>query len=285
MRNVSLAAPAVRPAPPSYPLGHSDAELQRLEQARFLRDLTEDFLLRAGLREGMRVLDLGSGVGDVAFLAAEIVGPEGSVCGIDRSPEAVDLARRRAAATGHSNVTFVTDELEAVAYEAPYDAVIGRLILMYLPRPAAVMRRLADHLKPGGIMAFQEMLVPLVRSMPEGPLFRRCTGWVTETLQAAGADIAMGGKLHTNFVEAGFPDPEMIVLGRAEAGPNSAVYDFLAGALRSLLPVAEKMGVTTAEEVGIDTLAARLRDEAVRQRACILPPPFVGAWARIGARQ
>jgi hypothetical protein len=118
-------------------------------------------------------------------------------------------------------------------------------------------------------MAFQEMLVPLVRSMPEGPLFRRCTGWVTETLQAAGADIAMGGKLHTTFVEAGFPDPEMIVLG----------------ALRSLLPVAEKMGVTTAEEVGIDTLAARLRDEAVRQRACILPPPFVGAWARIGARQ
>jgi cyclopropane fatty-acyl-phospholipid synthase-like methyltransferase len=65
---------------PTYALGRSDDEHARLtEQARFLRPLTERFLKKAGIAPGMTVLDVGSGVGDVAFLLAELVGPEGKV--------------------------------------------------------------------------------------------------------------------------------------------------------------------------------------------------------------
>ena len=90
-----------------YVFGHSDAELQRLiDQSRFLGDLTEQVLRQAGLGPGMRVLDIGCGAGDVSFLAASLVGATGSVLGIDKSPEAVALAHKRAVQAGLSNVQF-----------------------------------------------------------------------------------------------------------------------------------------------------------------------------------
>src|SRR3982751_270389 len=90
-----------------YVLGHSDAELERLMvQSRLLGNLTEQILRQAGLQPGMRVLDLGCGPGDVSFLAASIVGPSGSVRGVDRSHEPIALARERAARAGLTNVTF-----------------------------------------------------------------------------------------------------------------------------------------------------------------------------------
>jgi SAM-dependent methyltransferase len=83
---------------PRYILGHDRDELDRLiDQARFFGDLTEEVLRRAGVGPGMRVLDLGCGTGDVSFLAARLVGPTGAVLGVDRSPEAVAVAERRAA--------------------------------------------------------------------------------------------------------------------------------------------------------------------------------------------
>ena len=60
----------------------------------------------AGIRPGMRVLDLGCGAGDVTFVAADLVGPEGSVVGVDRSPEALARARLRAGQRGLTQVRF-----------------------------------------------------------------------------------------------------------------------------------------------------------------------------------
>src|SRR5690242_8264920 len=82
----------------AYALGHSDWELKRLSiQARLTNPITRRFFLDAGLAPGMRILDVGSGAGDVAFLAAEIVGTAGEVIGTDRSATALVTARERAA--------------------------------------------------------------------------------------------------------------------------------------------------------------------------------------------
>ena len=73
-----------------YVLGHSDPELNRLAmQSAFWGELTEEVFRRAGIGVGMHVLDIGSGAGDVAFLAARLVGPTGSVLSIDRSEDAI----------------------------------------------------------------------------------------------------------------------------------------------------------------------------------------------------
>src|SRR5690348_7553116 len=78
---------------PAYYLGHSDRELDRLKtQARVIDPITRRFFREAGLIAGMRVLDVGSGAGDVAFLVADLVGDSGEVVGVDRAPNAVAAA-------------------------------------------------------------------------------------------------------------------------------------------------------------------------------------------------
>ena len=90
---------------PQYVLGRSETESQRLvKQADFLRPSTERVFRKAGIKEGMHVLDLGCGAGDVSFLAAELVGPTGSVVGIDVDPGVLAVARvRRKQAVSHGS--------------------------------------------------------------------------------------------------------------------------------------------------------------------------------------
>src|SRR4030095_15790859 len=90
-----------QPSTTEHVYGRSPEEHARLAlQARILRPYTERFFRAAGLAPGMRVLDIGSGIGDVAMLAAEIVGPNGRVVGIDRDPSFLETARRRAEGNG-----------------------------------------------------------------------------------------------------------------------------------------------------------------------------------------
>ena len=91
----------------AYVLGHSDQEIARLKvQARLLEPITRQFLREAGIAAGMRVLDIGSGAGDVAFLAADMIGPSGEVVGSDTAPAAVAAATRAARERGLHNVCF-----------------------------------------------------------------------------------------------------------------------------------------------------------------------------------
>jgi len=75
-------------------------------ESAFWDELTEEVLRRAGIGARMHALDIGSGAGDVAILAARLTGPSGSVLGIDRSEDAVRRASQRAAAEGLSWCRF-----------------------------------------------------------------------------------------------------------------------------------------------------------------------------------
>ncbi len=127
-----------------YPLGYSEQEARRLaDQAALLEDLTEDVLRRAGLLHGMRVLDVGCGVGDVSLLAARLVGADGNVLGVDKASSSVETARRRVASLGVTNARFEEADLATFETNQEFDAVVGRLVLLYLPDPAIVLRRAA----------------------------------------------------------------------------------------------------------------------------------------------
>ena len=92
-----------------YLFGHSATETERLRlQARIFALYTARFLEDAGIVRGMKVLDVGTGAGDVALLLADLVGPEGSVIGVDSNPELVETARARVAEAGLGNVSFVS---------------------------------------------------------------------------------------------------------------------------------------------------------------------------------
>jgi SAM-dependent methyltransferase len=122
-----------------YEFGSGEDELARLEvQGKALALATRMIFAAAGIRAGMRVLDLGCSAGDVAFVAADLVGPEGCVIGVDRSTQALGRARLRAGQRGLTQVEFVIHD---PAPGGSFDAIVARLILMYVPDPAAVLRQ------------------------------------------------------------------------------------------------------------------------------------------------
>jgi ubiquinone/menaquinone biosynthesis C-methylase UbiE len=267
-------------APNDYALGHNHDELQRLiGQSRFLGELTEELLRAAGIRPGMRVLDVGCGAGDVSFLAASLVGRDGSVVGVDRAAEAIALAKRRALDAGLANVSFVTQELQELATDARFDAIIGRLVLMYFPQPHVLLRRLLELLNPGGIVAFHEFDVTRATSEPHVPLLERSATRVVEALRCGHADPRMGLRLAQTFREAQLPTPRMIAHARVGTFADAALFLQLAGITRTLLPVMEKHGIATAAEVDVDTLAERLQRAVQAADATVVAPLFVGAWA------
>ena len=266
-----------------YPLGYSEDEARRLaEQAALLEELTADVFRRAGIERGMQVLDIGCGVGDVSFLAASMVGTEGSVLGVDRSPSSVETARLRASSRGVQNVFFEKSELAAFETDRKFDAMIGRLVLLYVPEPASVLRRLSRHVTPGGIVVFQEFDISQLSQSPPSEVFEQMKKRIQTAFTASGTELDMGTKLYSTFLLAGLQAPSMNAVTPVGCGPKWYGYDYMVGVLRSLLPLIERSGIANASEIGIETLAKRLQDDAIANRRVNFLPRVVGAWTRIG---
>lgn len=269
--------------PGTYLMGRSEAETRRLmAQHRLYGPFTRYLLENAGIEGGMKVLDVGSGAGDVALLAAELVGPTGSVVGVDQDPEVLETASARAEASGFANVSFHAGDFREGVPGDGFDAVVGRLVLLYVPDPAAALRGLVERLKPGGVVAFGEFnfLPESVVVHPSTPTSERLWAWMQAVVRGVGLDPATGYNLRDTFLNAGLPEPEMNVCSPVGGGPDYLGYDYGAESLRSMLPLILKLGIATEEEVGIDTLAERLRAELVASGGVIKNPDLVGAWTR-----
>jgi hypothetical protein len=168
-----------------------------------------------------------------------------------------------------------------LGYSEEFDAVIGRLVLLYQPDPAAVLRRFRSFLKRNGVIAFQEMDIETASQVPAFETFTRVRSWILSGFKAARAELNMGSKLLPTFLNAGLPRPTMIAASRVESGPNSKVYAMTAQIVQSLLPLVERTGAATVEEAAIGTLADRLRKDAAANESVIFWPRLVGAWSRL----
>ncbi len=194
-----------------YLLGSTDAEHERLiRQAVRLAPVTERFFREAGIGAGQRVLDLGSGVGDVAMLAARLVGPSGEVVGIEWDTRSITRARTRAAEAGLRNVTFTQSDVAQFSSDKPFDAAVGRYILQFLPDPVAVLRSLSQRVRPGGVIAFQEgSWAPFVLLSAHLPLWSASVSLLHEASLRSGVNLEIGLALHKVFQDAGLPMPNM----------------------------------------------------------------------------
>jgi SAM-dependent methyltransferase len=227
----------------------------------------------------MHVVDLGAGPGDTALLAARLVGPTGSVLGVERSAEQVATARKRVAGLGVDNITFREGDVAALdgilaEHPVPVDAVIGRLILMWVPGRLDVLRTCATALPSGALVFALEIDIEYDFALPASPLWRDVERWVRQSLGALGAESRMGPNLYRAFLTAGLPAPTL------------DTRTFMRGAavnvVRAFLPVLADLGVDT-EAIGIDTLEERLRADLVAHDAVAILPPLTGAWARLPA--
>jgi SAM-dependent methyltransferase len=271
-------------AEPGYQLGSDAAELKRLDlQGRVLAPATRYILTAAGVGRGMRVLDLGSGAGDVAFLAAELVGPAGEVVGVDQSSDAVSRALARASERGLSNVRFLVGDIHDRVADGPFDAIIERLVLMYVPDPAAVLRTQAAVLRPGGVVVPIEPDLDSARALPPTPLVTQALAWVREAFTAAGIDPALGPRLWSRLLDAGLRPQGMVGVQPHFGSDDPDGAAILAGIVRTALPLIERSGVATVAEVGEDTLQQRIAEELASTPAVFAHPIQMSAWATTSA--
>jgi ubiquinone/menaquinone biosynthesis C-methylase UbiE len=259
-----------------------------VRQAQLYNPSTRRLFEQAGITAGMKVLDVGSGAGDVALLLADRVGPSGRVIGIDVGPAMVDLARTRVEALGLENVSFQVGDITGIELDDDFDAVVGRFVLIHLPEPVATLRSLLQHLRPGGIVAFQDSdATPAAVCIPPSPLTERVESWVKEAIRRAGLEMHMGFQLYHLLLEAGLPAPymssEAVVVGSRESNQAEMelVIEYTVNSVQTFLPLILKFGIATAEEVALDTLAQRFREESAKQRMVVrIGMDIISAWTR-----
>jgi len=201
----------------------------------------------------MRVLDIGSGAGDVAFLAAELVG----------------------------DVSFREGDPAELVFDRRFDAVVGRYVLLFQANAASMVRKVARHVRPGGLIVFHEPDWVGARAIPAAPIYDRCCAWIQEVFRLSGTDSNMAGRLFTTIVQAGLAAPTMRMQTFIAGGAASA--DFLqavAEITASLAPAMERHGVAASEEIGLATLAERLKQEAAANGRVIVGRSEIGAWTR-----
>jgi SAM-dependent methyltransferase len=242
--------------------------------------MMERVLVDAGVSRGMRVLDLGCGHGNLSQMIARQVGAEGRVVGVDRDPRVLEVARSAARERGYPQIEFVECDLHALPDDlGPFDAMVGRRVLMYQPDAAATLRAVVRALRPGAVVALQEVdptMVP-VASVPM-PLHAQVYRWVWEMVEREGASRQMGLDLPGAMARAGITVADV----RVEAVLQTAARRLPTAAMvRAVLPRIVERGVATEAEVDVDTLDQRLDDELRETGGAFVGDALFSAWGTV----
>jgi len=263
-----------------YVLGHTPVEQQRLiRQARFLAPATEHFLDDAGVGPGMRVLDIGCGMGDVSMLLARRVGPGGLVVSIDLDQASIDTARERARVAGFANTRFHRADIATFRDAEPFDAIVGRLVLEFLPDPIAAICQLSHLLRPDGVMALQEPSWKVWLAYTSHlPLRMAVTTLLRDTFVAGGVNTEMDLPLYQGFKAAGFNQPQLRL--ELPVGDAPEFRGLLHDLLLAVWPRASSYGLPLATLGDPATLATRLDAELNAHQAFASFVALVGAFAR-----
>ena len=262
-----------------YVLGHTSVEQQRLiRQGLALAPLTERFLRDAGISSGMRVLDIGCGMGDVTLIVAQLVGTAGHVISIDLDHASIETAQRRAAAFGFENTSFHRADIAEYVPSSPFDAIIGRLVLQFVSDPTAIIKGLCGMLRPGGILALQEPTWKLwLTYTAHLPLRLSVTKAARDAFQAGGASTEMDQQLYQGFIASGLRAPQLRV--ELPLGNSPEFRNLLPDLLAALMPNIIAKGLAIGHLGDLNTLKDRLDQELDRENSFASYVALIGAFA------
>jgi SAM-dependent methyltransferase len=268
--------PALRATRGSYVLATGQAADYRLRLLHGLYEAgTRRLLAAAGIRRGLRVADLGCGVGLVTALLAELVGPRGHVVGIDASAAHLAQARQRLR-PGGPNLRFV--EASATDTGLPpgsFDLVYCRFLLIHLPEPRRALGEMHALLRPGGVLVCEDGDLTSAGSEPPSALDAFADLW-GRLGPRRGLDYTLGRRLFHLVQAAGFPEPEVTfnqpVLARGE---NKRLLEL---SVAEAGPSFVDAGLITAEELA--RVLVEMRRLNADDSVLAMMPRMTQVWAR-----
>ena len=200
----------------SKKVGYHDMDLNSVPEGANLGLGCGNPVALASLKEGDVVLDLGSGAGFDAFLAAAIVGPAGKVIGVDMTPEMVEKANANVVKGGFQNVEFRLGEIENLPVSNDeMDVIISNCVINLSPDKGKVFKEAFRVLKPGGGLMVSDLV--LLKPLPE--IIRQSV----EAYVGCIAGAVMKDEYLAAITEAGFRD--LKVLGEDVYPVELAVND------------------------------------------------------------
>jgi SAM-dependent methyltransferase len=221
------------------------------DRLKFLNDVfgehSRNFLLRAGLAEGMRVLEIGCGTGSMTIWLARQVGINGEVIAIDASKEQLEIARTAAEASGITNIQFLCSTIEALDFQSEViDLAYCRFFLMHVKNPKQILHTIKRNLKPGGVIACEEPHADSLTTTPRHDQIEKFNTLFIQLGQLQGLDFNIGDTLFSILQCAGFADLHgcfiQPVISMAKA------LDFVIMGAEEMYPFAVKSGLVDEVE-------------------------------------
>jgi len=238
---------------------------------------TSDLLDLVGLQDGMRCADLGCGGGEVTFEIAGLVGPDGRVTGFDMDEVKLELGRAAAVERGIENVDFRAADVNDWDEPDVYDLVFCRVLLQHLSRPVDLLRRMWAAVRPGGVIAVEDVDFDGLFCDPPNDGFEFYARAFPLAIRLHGGDPTLGRKLYRYFREAGIPAAEF----RVPAQRVRSTGDTKTLALATLDATAEAMidgGIATGEE--IEAARASLAAFVADPDTVLADPRVFQCWSR-----
>jgi 2-polyprenyl-3-methyl-5-hydroxy-6-metoxy-1,4-benzoquinol methylase len=250
---------------------------RRLEiLARTLWPTTFQLLKRIGVRRGMTCLDLGCGGGDVTMGIARLVGVSGRVVGMDMDSIKLALAREEAARQGLSQVEFRDGNVLEWSEERTYDLIYARFLLTHLRDREAVVGKMRQALKPGGVLAVEDIDFTGYFCHPKNAAFDRYVELYREVVLRRGGDPDIGPKLHGLLLDAGLQSVNLHLVQPVHLDQEGKEI-----CLSTLVNIAEAvLSERLAEESELSGVIAELERFTADPTSVVSFPRVFQGWAR-----
>ncbi len=243
--------------------------------SRILRPQTLDLFRRIGIEQGARCLDVGCGSGDVTFDLAAIVGPEGQVIGSDLDDEKLALADEEARDRSLSNVAFVNADATANATSLNvFDFAYARQLICHVADPLHVLRQMVACIRPGGIVAVEDVDFTGYFSYPHCPELLLFMDYVRRTIAGRGGDADIGPRLPSLLRQAGLQSVEIAVAQLAATEGEVKTIQPLTLELYSEAIIADSL----ADAAEVERVARALYAFAADPHTVMSVPRFVQSW-------
>ena len=240
---------------------------------------TASLLDRLGLRSGLTCLDVGCGGGDVTLEIARRVAPAGRVTGVDIDEEKMRIARTEAEEQGVSNVEFRVSDIRKDAMTQSFDIVFARFLLTHLSDPTGAVATFHEHVRPGGILAVEDVDFSGCFTYPESKAFRRFHDLYCATVTRRGGDPNIGPRLPSLLQQQRFEDIGVHVVQPVSMKGETKLLNPLT--MENIAGAVLKDGLASQQE--IDEVAQALYAFAADPTTVAGTPRIVQAWGRRAA--